>query len=161
MAMEMIVLIGLQAAGKSTFCRQRFAGTHVLVSKDLLRNNRNPGRRQRRLIEDALRAGHSLVVDNTNATREERAELVGLGHEHGAMVTGYYFEPWAKGSLERNSLREGKARVPDVAIFATMKKLVRPSYEEGFDRLFRVRTAEGVRFDVSDWKEEEVCTDRL
>jgi predicted kinase len=149
----MIILIGLQASGKSTFYLQRFAETHALVSKDLLRNNKNPARRQRQLIEGALQAGRSLVVDNTNATREERAELVRLGHGHGAMVTGYFFEPRVNRSLERNAQREGKARVPDVAVFATMKKLARPSYEEGFDQLFDVRTADDMCFNVSDRKE--------
>ena len=148
--MEMIVLIGLQGSGKSTFYRQRFAGTHALVSRDLLRNNPNPARRQRQLIEEALQAGRSLVVDNTNPTREVREELVRLGRQHGATVLGYYFEPQLKQSLARNALREGSARVPDVAIFATMKKLVRPSYEEGFDRLYYIRTVDGMRFDVSD-----------
>ena len=41
--------------------------------------------------------------------------------------------------LARNARREGKARVPDVAIFATAKMLVPPSREEGFDELYRVR----------------------
>jgi predicted kinase len=152
--MEMVILIGLQGSGKSTFYRQRFAGTHALVSKDLLRNNRKPARRQRQLIEEALQAGRSLVVDNTNPTREDRAELVRLGRQHGATVLGYYFEARVRQSLARNALREGRARVPDVAIFATMKKLVRPSYEEGFDRLFYVRTIGDMHFGVSDWKEE-------
>jgi predicted kinase len=152
--MEMIILIGLQGAGKSTFYRQRFADTHALVSKDLLRNNKKPARRQRQLIEEALRAGHSLVVDNTNPTREERAELVRLGRQYGATVLGYYFEARVKQSLERNALREEKARVPDVAIFATMKKLVRPSYEEGFNQLFHVRTMGDMLFEVSDWNDE-------
>jgi len=151
--MEMIVFIGLQASGKSTFYRQRFGDTHTLVSKDLLRNNKNPGRRQRQLIEAALRAGRPVVVDNTNPTPAQRAELVGLGHGHGATVTGYWFDPDVSGSLERNRRRNGAARVPDVAIFATIRKLVPPSYAEGFDRLFRVRTGDGV-FDVSDWVED-------
>jgi predicted kinase len=124
------------------------------VSKDLLRNNKKPARRQGQLIEEALQAGRSLVVDNTNPTREERAELVRLGRVHGAKVIGYYFEARVKQSLERNALREGKARVPDVAIFATLKRLVRPSYDEGFDRLFYVRTLADMRFDVGEWNEE-------
>jgi predicted kinase len=152
--MEMVILIGLQGSGKSTFYRLRFAGTHTLVSKDLLRNNRNPARRQAQLIEEALRAGRSLVVDNTNATREARAELVRLGRAHGATVIGYYFHAHVKQSLERNALREGRARVPDVAIYATIKKLVRPSYDEGFDQLFYVRAVGDTRFEVRDWSEE-------
>lgn len=45
--------------------------------------------------------------------------------------------------MERNRARDGKARVPDVALFATRKRLVPPSYAEGFDRLYSVRIAPG------------------
>ena len=41
--------------------------------------------------------------------------------------------------IGRNEVREGKARVPDVAIYATAKKLVALSIKEGFDGLLRVR----------------------
>jgi hypothetical protein len=40
-----------------------------------------------------------------------------------------------KTAVARNRLREGKARVPDVAIFVTAKKLVPPSFDEGFDEV--------------------------
>src|SRR5947209_15321061 len=152
--MEVIILIGLQAAGKSTFFRSHFALTHVHLSKDLLHNNRKPARRQHQLIEEALQAGRSVVVDNTNATREERESLIALGHCYSAMVIGYYFEVQLRESLERNRSRQGKARVPEIAIFATLKRLARPSFEEGFDRLFSVRPLGNQTFEVSDWKEE-------
>lgn len=151
--MELVVLVGLQASGKSIFYRQRFAATHALVSGDLLRNARNPGWRQAEQIAAALRAGRSLVVDNTNPEPSVRAELVDLGRRHEATVTGYYFVPDVRRSLARNRLREGKARVPDVAIFATVKKLVPPAFAEGFDGLFYVRTGEDMRFEILDWQE--------
>ena len=122
------------------------------MSKDLLRSAKNSGRRQTQLIEEALSTGRSLVVDNTNPSPAERVPLVRLGHGHGAVVTGYYFESEVHQSLERNRLREGRARVPDVAIFATAKKLVRPSPGEGFDRLFHVRTGDNMHFQVLDWE---------
>jgi predicted kinase len=81
----------LQAAGKSTFYRERFAGTHTLVSKDVLRNNPQPERRQQQLIAEALAAGRSVVVDNTNPTPEVRAPLIALGRQYGATVVGYSF----------------------------------------------------------------------
>jgi predicted kinase len=152
--MEVIILMGLQASGKSTFFRTHFGLTHAHVSKDLLRNNRKPARRQHQLIEEALGAGLSVVVDNTNATKEERESLIALGHLYGATVIGYYFEVQLRESLERNKSRQGKARVPEIAIFTTLKRLVRPSFEEGFDRLFSVRPLENQTFEVSDWKEE-------
>jgi hypothetical protein len=70
-----------------------------------------------------------------------------------AEITGYYFESQVRQCLERNRLREGKARVPDVAIYATAKKLVRPSYKEGFDKLFSVRISGDSTFEIREWKE--------
>ena len=52
--MELIVFVGLQASGKSTFFRERFAGTYQHVSKDLFPHNRNKNRRQEQLLHAAL-----------------------------------------------------------------------------------------------------------
>ncbi|MFL5275653.1 MAG: ATP-binding protein, partial [Myxococcales bacterium] len=41
--------------------------------------------------------------------------------------------------LRRNAVREGKARVPPVAIYVAAKKLVPPSREEGFDEVLEAR----------------------
>src|ERR1700722_8909084 len=92
MTPELVLFVGLQGAGKSSFYRARFAGTHDLVSKDRFPINRNPARRQRQLIEATLAAGRSVVVDNTNPTVEERADLIALARPFGATVVGYYFE---------------------------------------------------------------------
>jgi predicted kinase len=154
--MELIIFMGLQASGKSTFYRLHFAATHAHVSKDLLHNNKRPGRRQMQLIEEALQAGQSVVVDNTNPTPLDREQLIRLGHEYGAEVIGYYFETSVRESLERNKSRLGKARVPDVAIYVTAKKLVPPSYMEGFDRLYDVRITENSSFEVRAWEKNEV-----
>lgn len=153
--MEMIIFIGLQASGKSTFFRTHFATTHEYISKDRMRNVRRPGLRQAQLIEEALQAQRSVVIDNTNPTVEDRASLINLGRMYGAEIVGYYFESQVSRCLERNRLRQGKERVPDVAIYVTAKKLVRPSYAEGFDRLFYVRMAGDSRFEVHPWKEDE------
>jgi len=52
--MEMVILIGLQASGKSTYFRVYFAATHEHISKDQMRNNKHRGRKQEQLIEEAL-----------------------------------------------------------------------------------------------------------
>jgi predicted kinase len=151
--MDLILFIGLQASGKSTFFHKHFAATHELVSKDLMPNNKNCTRRQAQLVEAALQAGHSVVVDNTNPTVEDRAALIGLGKLYGAQILGYYFESKVRDCLERNQQRSGKARVPDVAIYATIKKLVRPTYAEGFHQLFYVRMGGNCDFKVHRWRE--------
>lgn len=132
---ELVVLVGLQASGKSTFCRAHFAATHVHVSKDLMKNARNREEKQRRLIDEALAAGRSVVVDNTNASADCRAPLIALGRARGARVIAIFFESTVRDAIARNHTREGKARVPDVALFTTAKKLVPPSIAEGFDEV--------------------------
>ena len=135
MALELIIFVGLQAAGKSTYYQNHFAATHVHVSKDLMKNSRNRGATQERQIEEALAAGRSVVVDNTSAAPDVRAPLIAQARRHGARVAAYYFEISVKEAVIRNRKREGKARVPDVAIFRTAKMLVPPAFGEGFDEV--------------------------
>lgn len=152
--MELVIFVGLQGSGKSMFYRQRFAATHTLVSLDLLRNNPRPRRRQAHLIAESLAAGQSVVVDNTSPTPDDRAPLIALGREHGATIAGYWFDEPLKACLERNRARESRARVPDVALFATAKRLAPPTHAEGFDRLYRVRIAADGTFDVRPLPDE-------
>lgn len=135
MAPELIIFVGLQAAGKSTYYRAHLAATHVHVSKDLMKNVRNRDLRQEQLIAQALAAGRSVVVDNTHPTPASRAPLIALGRQHGARVVACFFESAVRAAIARNHRREGKARVPDVAIYVTAKKLVPPTFEEGFDEV--------------------------
>ena len=146
-----MILTGLQASGKSSFFRERFAQTHEHVSKDLFPNNRNRSRRQAQLVDAALGNGRSVVVDNTNPTPGDRRRPIEQGREHGAKVVGYFFDSELRECLERNRCREGRERVPDVALYATAKKLSPPSYEEGFDELYRVRLDERTGFAVRPW----------
>jgi len=140
-----VILIGLPASGKSTFFRERFAATHDHVSKDLLRNNRQPQRRQDQLIAESLASGRSVVVDNTNPSAAVRAPVIALARKHGAEVVGYFFATEAGDALRRNRARDGRERVPDVAIFTARKRLEPPTMTEGFDRLFSVRMNEAER----------------
>jgi predicted kinase len=136
--MELLVLVGLQGAGKSTLYRQRFAGTHAHVSMDLWPRARDKRARQLRAVHEALASGRPVVVDNTNATPEERAPLVAAARAHGVRVEAYFFDVAVGDCLRRNAGRLGPARVPPVALFATAKRLRAPTLEEGFDAVHRV-----------------------
>ena len=138
--MELVVFVGLQAAGKSGFYSTRYAGTHLHVSKDLFPpRSRHKSERELRQIEQALATGRSVVVDNTNARRADRASLVEVARRYGARIVAVHFLASVGEALGRNRKRDGKARVPDVAIFTTAKRLEPPEQEEGFDEVIRVR----------------------
>lgn len=100
----------------------------------------------------SLSHGRSVVVDNTNPSVAVRTPLITIARAHGAQVIGYYFPTAAADALRRNRAREGRERVPDVAIFTARKRLEPPTLAEGFDKLFVVRMSEQERrFEVSEW----------
>jgi predicted kinase len=136
-----VILVGLPAAGKTTFYQQRFAASHVHISKDLWPKGADKSARQARELKSALSAGRSVVVDNTNPSPADRALVITAAREHGARVIGYYLAATTREAIGRNRGREGKARVPDVAIFTAAKRLVVPTQHEGFDELYRVTAA--------------------
>jgi predicted kinase len=146
--LELVILVGLPASGKTTFVQRRLAGTHQHVSKDTLGQVRDKNARQRALIDEALGADRSVVVDNINATAAERARLIELGRARGARIVGYHLDADRRTCLARNRRREGRARVPDVAILAAAKRLEPPRYAEGFDALYRARIL-GEDFEVA------------
>jgi predicted kinase len=148
--LDTIIFIGLQGAGKSTFYRKYFATTHVYISKDKLTRNKtmNKDAKQNQLLDEALQAGQSVVIDNTNPTVQDREQLIRIAHSYNAKVLGYYFDAPIRECLARNKQRPGKAQVPDKAVYITAARMVLPTYEQGFDELFRVHTKDNGLFDV-------------
>jgi predicted kinase len=139
---ELAILVGLPGSGKTSFVRAHLS-RHVHVSKDLMPHARARDGRQLALVKGALAAGRSVVVDNINPRVADRAPLIAAAREHHARVVGYMFEADVKECLQRNRQRQGRARVPDVAIFTTARRMEPPAPEEGFDEIVRVRLGEG------------------
>lgn len=149
--MEVVIFIGLQATGKSTFYRQNFSTTHELISKDLM-PRRGKESRQIQAIDIALSANKSIVIDNTNPREIDRTNIINQSRNYQVKIIGYYFASKVNESLDRNSTRTGKALVPDVGIFATAKLLVKPNYTEGFDELFYVQIGTAAEFIITPWR---------
>jgi hypothetical protein len=105
------------------------------------------------LFESYLASKQAVVVDNTNMTVIERMRYIEPAKTAGFRLKGYLFEPDTKGSLQRNSQREGKCRVPPGVIIAMFKRLERPRLAEGFDELYRVFCAPQGKFTLSSWNE--------
>ncbi len=145
---EAVLLIGLQASGKSTFYRQMLAEYYVHINLDTL-HTRN---KERLLLEHCLQNGYSFAVDNTNPSIAERKKYIVPAKEYGYEIKGYFFQSVIADCVERNRTRQGKARVPDKAIVYTSNRLELPSYREGFDYLYYVWLEQG-RFLIEEWKE--------
>ncbi len=143
-AMEMILFIGCQGAGKTTFYRERFFKTHVRVNLDMLKTRH----RERLLVLACLHMKQRFVVDNTNATVKDRQRYFDLARDSHFKVIGYHFDATIEDALARNAQRAGKERIPEIGVRGTFARLVPPSHAEGFDELYRARVQPDGKFEV-------------
>ncbi|WP_407297886.1 AAA family ATPase [Stutzerimonas zhaodongensis] len=142
----MILLIGIQAAGKSTFYRRQFFDTHLRLNLDMLRTRY----RERTLFQACLQTQQRLVIDNTNPSIAERAAYIGPARGAGFRVIGYFFEPDPRGCAARNESRV--RQIPPAGLFGTLKRLQRPTLGEGFDTLYRVVLDASGEFIISEYE---------
>jgi predicted kinase len=148
--MEAVILMGVQASGKTTFYRERFFGTHVRISLDLLKTRH----RELRFMQVCLETQQPFVIDNTNPTQEDRQRYIGAARQVGFRVVGYYLQSNVDECKVRNESRFAREQVPLVGLLGTYKRLELPRLSEGFEELYYVRTGEDDRFVIERWSDE-------
>lgn len=149
-AVEAVILMGLQGAGKSTFYKERFFATHLRINLDMLKTRH----RERLLLQVFVETRQPFVVDNTNPTRAERAVYIQAAKEAGFRVVGYYFQSRVEDCQRRNEQRSPEQQVPLRGILGTAGRIELPSVAEGFDELRYVRIDENCRFVIEEWQDE-------
>jgi predicted kinase len=133
--MQLIILCGVQASGKSSFYQQYFAHTHLRLNLDMLKIRH----REHIIFEAGLASKTKMVIDNTNPDVQARSRYIQPALDAGFEVLAYYFDTDLKSTLLRNSQRIGKAKIPEVGVRATYKKLEMPSLSEGFQAIYQVK----------------------
>ena len=149
--MELILLIGLQGSGKSTFCKQKFSDTHLRLNLDMLRTRS----REQILFAASLKAKQPVIIDNTNPTPGDRERYIAPAKTAKFKIIGYYFQSSLEDCRRRNELRRARQVVPLVGLLSTYSRLVMPDVSEGFDVLWYVRIADGGEFVIEKWNTEE------
>lgn len=149
MSKTVAILMGLQGSGKSTFYKMYLSDSFVRINLDTLKTRHQ----EKLLIEECLSNEANYAVDNTNPTRLDRERYISAAKKAGYRIVGYFLESKINDCMQRNALREGKARVPEKAIAATSNKLEIPSYNEGFDELYFVRN-DGETMTIEEWRQQ-------
>ena len=143
---EVVILIGIQAVGKSTFCRQHLYNTHVIINLDTLKTRH----REAQVYASCLRVKFSCAIDNTNLTPNDRHRYIAPARAAGYRVIGYYFQSCVSEALRHNQARRNN-RVSDRAILWAHKRLILPTVSEGFDALRYVAKDQHGGFVIQEW----------
>jgi predicted kinase len=123
------MLVGIPGSGKSTYAKQVVAkdpSNYVRINNDDLRAMMNGSvwsadyekmitDARNYLIRDALKRGKNVIIDNLNLNRRHFDDVCKIAKSVNTDVQvfekAFYIE--LEDALERNSKREGAARVPD------------------------------------------------
>ena len=144
----MAIMIGIQASGKSHFV-MTYLADYTRINLDTL-HTRN---KEKLALEEAIKNGENIVIDNTNPTIEDRARYISAVSGHGYRIEGYFMQSRLQECIGRNEHRPEKEKVTSNAIAATSNKLELPDYKEGFDNLYFVSFAGG-KTEIQEWRTE-------
>jgi predicted kinase len=149
MSVEAYILIGAPGSGKSTWGKNFVEKNPEVVRlcPDDFRAKFGTGEDDQSVsaqafgatrygMEEALRAGKSVVIDATNMYRKTRKDFIKIAKAHNATTVAVVFEATKETLLERNASRgaAGGRNVPEDVIDRMLGRYERPNELE-FDRL--------------------------
>lgn len=150
--MELIMLVGIPTAGKSTFSNDKKYKDYIRVSSDDILQEVAKERQQSyntvfkgnirfaqiammKVLRKAIEDGKSIIWDQTNLTRKQRREKLKYIPDT-YKKTAVYFVVSLETALKRNTQRPGKVIPPEI-LERMIKEYELPTNEEGFDTIIK------------------------
>jgi len=134
---ELVILVGLPASGKSTFAHSNLATKgYVVVNRDELKSQEKCLSR----CSEALKSKKSVVVDNTNPSRESRKPFIDMAKGLGLPVRCFHMQTSKELAEHMNMFRQTQSkgaqrRVPAVGYNMFISKFQAPDKGEGFTEI--------------------------
>jgi predicted kinase len=122
-------MIGIALSGKTTYRETNFP-SHKVITLSFFDNNRNE---EMKVIEESLKEGKNIVVDDTNLTHTIRQMHIDMAKKYRAKIIGIFMNTSVK-ILQNRQMRR-RNPFPMVAINKQVKDLETSLKDEGFDIL--------------------------
>jgi len=126
--LEYVLMIGVALSGKTTYIKANF--DHERVALSFFDNNR---KKELEYVKECLKAGKSVVIDDTNLTISIRKQHIDLAKKYNAKVRGILMNT-SRGLLEKRQ-KSRHDTIPMTVIYKKLKQLETPVIDEGFDEL--------------------------
>ena len=146
---DLIMMCGIPGAGKTTWAQNHISSEDIYISRDeirfkMLNESENYFAHEDEVVKEffnrineTLEKGYNVFADATHITKGSRKKFMSQvqGYENLGIV---YMDIPLCIALERNEERRQRAYVPRGVIRRMWNQLDIPSYEEGFDKIYRV-----------------------
>jgi len=137
---EIICMVGFPASGKSTFSKTYLLPKgYVHVNRDTLKT---PAKCLQ-VTQNSLKAGKSVVIDNTNPDKDSRAPYISAARAAGIPIRCFWMQSTEMLAKHLNLFRERitngeSAHVPRIGYAMFNKKFTPPTTAEGFDEVKKI-----------------------
>ena len=122
-------MIGVALSGKTSYREANFTD-HKVIALSYFDNNRIG---EMKVIEEYLKEGKNIVIDDTNLTRKIRKMHIDMAKKYRAKIMGIFMNT-SSNLLQQRQMRRYNP-FPMAAINKQLKELETPLKEEGFDML--------------------------
>ncbi len=123
---EVIMMVGMQGSGKSTFAKNKFQN-YTIISGDIYKT-------AERMIKEANKYDTSIVFDSTNGTKEKRKYFIEYAKSKDLEVRCFWVDRSIDICIEQNKQREKEKdiHIPKIALYKYRKDFEEPDESEGF-----------------------------
>ena len=126
-SLEYVIMIGITLSGKTTYRKGNFE--HEVIALSDFSNNR---KKELECVEECLKEEKSIVIDDTNLTKEIRKSHIDLAKKYNAKIIGIFMNSDI-GLIRKR--RWDRPEIGMVVIYKMLKELEVPQKKEGFDEL--------------------------
>ena len=147
---KMYLMIGAPGCGKSYYITQHKQPEDLVISRDkirfgMLKDGDEYFSKEKEVynefikqIDAAITANATFYVDQTSLNRAARNKLFSRLSKKPDEIIGVYINKPIETILYQNSLRTGRALVPEDAVINMFYSIEKPTKEEGFTEILEV-----------------------